>query len=83
MSDWNFDMGKAPRGSVRTVSRTIGKNTVEAEEFIPDMIIAAGDCGVVTASRWLPKEGRWNMFAKAEQPLAWMPWPSHPSEGQS
>lgn len=44
-------------------------------------IIAAGTKNVVTASRWLPKEGRWNMFTKAVPPLAWQPWPTHPHGG--
>ena len=43
-------------------------------------IIAAGGKGVVTGSRWLEKEGRWNMFTKAVPPLAWQPWPDHPGE---
>lgn len=41
-------------------------------------IIAAGNKGVVTASRWIEKEGRWSMFTKAVPPLAWQLWPKHP-----
>lgn len=78
MSDWNFDMSQAPRGSWHTVTRKIGKNEVETEEHVPDLIIAAGNDGVVTLSRWLPREGRWNMFTAAVPPRAWQPWPSHP-----
>lgn len=78
MTAWNFDMDEAPRGTSRTVSRTLGKNQIEVEEFTPYFILAAGNGGVVTFSRWLPNEGRWNMFSKAVPPLAWMPWPSHP-----
>ena len=79
MSDWNFDISQAPRGTTRMVVRVIGKNTVTSEEHIPDLIIAAGNGGVVTVSKWFPKEGRWNMFTKDTPPLAWMPWPAHPA----
>jgi hypothetical protein len=41
-------------------------------------IIAAGNKGVITPSRWIEKEGRWVMFSKGVPPLAWMPWPTHP-----
>jgi hypothetical protein len=70
MSDWNFDMSQAPRGSWRAVTRKIGKNEVETEEHVPDLIIAAGNDGVVTLSRWLPREGRWNMFTAAVPPTS-------------
>ena len=75
---WNFDMGAAPRGQTETITRTIGKNTVEVQEHIAPHIIVAGSGGVVTTSRWVPKEGRWSMFTKAVPPIAWQPWPSHP-----
>jgi len=80
MSDWNFDIGTAPRGSVQKVTRTIGKNTVEVEEYVAVKIIAAGNGGVVTTSHWMPGAERWQMFSKSTPPLAWMPWPTHPSE---
>lgn len=75
---WNFDISQAPKGSMRSVTRTIGKNEVTTEEHVPALIIAAGNDEVVTRSKWLPKEGRWSMFTKDAPPLAWMPWPSHP-----
>lgn len=80
MSEWNFDMTQAPRGTVRSVTRTIGKNEVTTEEHVPDLIIAAGNDGVVTVSRWLPKEARWNMFSDKTPPMAWQPWPQHPEK---
>lgn len=75
---WNFNMDEAPRGSVRTVTRKIGRNDGTFQEFVPDLIIAAGNGGIVTLSKWLPKEGRWNMFTQAVPPISWMPWPDHP-----
>jgi hypothetical protein len=75
---WNFNIDEAPRGEWRTVKRVIGKNTVDVEYYDAPLIIAAGNGGVVTTSRWLPKEGRWNMFTREVPPLAWQPWPSHP-----
>lgn len=41
------------------------------------LIVAAKD-GTVTISQWLAKSSRWEMLAKDEQPIAWMPWPTHP-----
>lgn len=75
---WNFDISTAPRGNVRKVKRIIGKNEVEVDVHEPIIIIAAGSGGVVTVSRWLPKEERWNMFTKAVPPIAWMEFPQHP-----
>jgi hypothetical protein len=80
MSKWNFNMDQAPRGNVRVERRTIGKNAVEVERHTPSPIIAAGACGVVTPSYWLPASGRWNMFTKDRPPIAWMPWPTHPAQ---
>lgn len=81
-NEWNYDMSAAPRG--RTEKRVYQHKsqkdkTVERDVFVPELIIAASKSDrVVTASRWLPNESRWNMFAKGEEPLAWMPWPTHP-----
>lgn len=44
-------------------------------------IIAAGNEGVVTVSRWNEKRQAWTMFAADTPPLAWMPWPKHPHTG--
>lgn len=46
-------------------------------------IIAAGNKGIVTLARWIEKEGRWSMFTKAVPPLAWQPWPQHPTAGEA
>lgn len=80
---WNFDMAKAPKGSWQNVERTVGKAIKVARVHTPELIIAAGNGGVVTISRWLPEEERWNMFTKDVPPLAWQPWPKHPSEEQA
>lgn len=79
VTNWNFDMSQAPRGSLVTIDRQIGKNTATIEQHVPDLIIAAGRDGkTVTVSRWLPEADRWNMFSKAHPPIAWMPFPKHP-----
>ena len=79
MMEWNFDIEQAPKGHYEDITKTIGKNVFMTVRHVPIFIIAAGNGGVVTFSKWLPDEGRWNMFTKAVPPLAWMPWPSHPS----
>jgi len=80
MTRWNFNMDEAPRGETRLVTRQVGKNMVETEVFFPAPIFAAGNDRVVTPSRWLPKEDRWNMFTKDTPPMAWQPWPKHPED---
>jgi hypothetical protein len=72
---WRYDMENAPRGAVKVESREINGKTYEIERHVPALIIAGGRCGVVTLSRWLPDQGRWNMFSKDAPPIAWQPWP--------
>lgn len=77
---WNFDLLAAPRGRWVTVTRSKPKvGTVGVEVYEPDKVILATKCGKVTASYFIPKENRWCMLAAGEQPVAWMPWPKHPT----
>lgn len=79
MMAWNFNMDEAPRGRTERRTKKDAKgNLVEYDHFVPDKIIAAGTGGVVTTSRWLPNEQRWNMFTADTPPLAWQEWPEHP-----
>lgn len=81
MSAWNFDMSEAPKGHTETRSFSIKDREVSKDVHVPALIIAADpDSDVVTVSRWIPKEGRWNMFTKDRPPLAWQPWPAHPAQ---
>lgn len=84
MADWNFNMDDAPRGRTETRTRK-GKDgsQTEYEHFVPVKILAAGSGDVVTISRWLPDEQRWNMFSKDVPPIAWQPFPDHPHAGAS
>lgn len=72
MAEWNFDMTKAPRGKVRLVAAGQGKGTRKVPERVD--IIAASACGVVTVTRWLDDQKRWNMFTSEVGPIAWMPY---------
>lgn len=83
--DWNFNIEEAPKGEWRMVP--CGKGMRETHFPVP--IIAAGNGGVVTTSRWVPETrdkntgkvtspARWNMFTSDVPPLAWKPWPKHP-----
>lgn len=78
MSDWNFNIAEAPKGHFEDVTRTVGKNVVMSVVHVPEPIIAAGNDNVVTVSRWLDKEQRWEMFTRDVPPMAWQPWPAHP-----
>jgi hypothetical protein len=80
MRDWNYDLSQAPRGYYKKYTRTVKGKEVEYEQHIPELIIAAGNGCVVNLSRWLPEEGRWNMYTKEVPPKAWIPWPKHPEE---
>lgn len=78
MSEWQ-SMDGAPKGSVQTMQRKIGKNMVEITEHVaPTIIAASATCDTVCLSRWLENEGRWNMFKKDSPPMSWQPWPGHP-----
>lgn len=74
-------MDEAPKGSYETVTRKAKDKEITYERHVPALIIAAGNDLVVTPSRWLPDEGRWNMFTKDVPPIAWYPWPEHPLKG--
>lgn len=80
MSDeWNFDMEQAPRGHFQDVTRNIKGKAITSVVHVPEVIIAAGNDGVVTLSKWIEKDQRWNMFTADVPPLAWKPWPAHPA----
>lgn len=80
MSSWNYDLSQAPKGSYKQVTRMLKDREYIQEVHVPELIIAAGNGGVVNVSRWLPEEERWSMYSKSIPPLAWMPWPKHPEE---
>jgi len=71
MSGWNLDMTRAPRGRYRIVALSNGKGTRKIFEPVP--IIAAGR-GVVTVTRWLDDQKRFDMFTAEVPPFAWMPY---------
>lgn len=78
MSEWNFKMEEAPKGSYKKVPTKKG----DREIFVPDRIIVAGyDGELVTPSYWIPEQSRWCMFTKEKPPIAWAHWPSHPGAG--
>lgn len=79
MADWNFNMSEAPKGHTEKRSFSVRDREVTKDVHVPELIIAADpDSDVVTVSRWIPKEDRWNMFSKNRPPLAWKPFPKHP-----
>lgn len=70
---WSFDMHAAPRGSYDVLPA--GKDGNGARKvFRKDMIIAAGRCGAVAVSYFIPEERRWSMFTAEHPPIAWMPF---------
>lgn len=58
MTEWNFDINKAPHDKP---------------------VITASHCGKVIISRWVEEGERWNMYAKDVPPIAWQPYPEHPT----
>lgn len=78
MTEWNFNIKEAPRGKYETQTHERKGKVVTKDVFIPDKIIAAGKCGVVTISHWMPEQGMWHMFGEKESPIAWQLWPLHP-----
>lgn len=74
---WRFDIENAPRG--REVRLPGPKGSMRSVHQSERVILASADGTTVTVSRWIPDERRWNMLGKNEQPVAWMPYPVHPS----
>ena len=75
---WDLDISKAPLGRTERVMKMLPKKQfIEVDMHIPEYILAASACGVVTRSRWLPESGRWEMFTKEVPPVAWMMWPKY------
>lgn len=86
MMTWNFDISQAPKGGFTEAKAPTGPRGKErlVRTYHAPKIIAAGNNGVVTISKWLHEAERWEMFTKGTPPLAWQPWPSHPhAEGRS
>ena len=81
MMEWDFNISNAPRGHEEEKIKTIKGKDVVSKVFVPVKIIVACKCGTVTLSHWIPQQQRWNMLAKGEKPLAWLPWPEHPKAG--
>lgn len=79
MTEWNFDLTQAPRGKMVPTTVKTKDGVKPSEKYQSEYIIAAGKCGVVTKSYWIPNEQRWCMFARGEEPDAWQPWPEHPN----
>lgn len=77
---WNFDLSQAPKGTTKTTTVVIKGKELTREAHVPEVILAAGNEGVVTFSYWVEKHQRWAMFTKDVPPLAWMPMPKHPHE---
>jgi hypothetical protein len=78
---WRFDVENAPRGRTAQLPGPKGSTrTVHQSELV---ILASADGKTVTVSRWISAENRWNMLGKNETPVAWMPFPTHPSARQS
>jgi hypothetical protein len=86
MTDWNFDISAAPRGHYveETLPGRSGSVRTIRKHAAPKVILAT-KCKKVIQSKWLPPDdserrpiGRWEMLNAGEEPVAWMPWPSHP-----
>lgn len=99
MTDWNRDISEAPRGNTVTKTVSAGKDadgnpkTKQVEEFIPDYIWAASNCGKVFKSHWIPAtkhhNGHFNHFPSDPKygsgPIAWQAYvvPAHPDTPSS
>lgn len=75
---WRFDVENAPRG--REVQLPGPRGSTRTVHKSDPVIVASADGETVTVSRWIPTENRWNMLGKNERPVAWMPFPTHPSQ---
>lgn len=89
---WNFNMDEAPKGRMVTKTITTTKGDRTTEEFVPDAVLVASNCGLVLKSHWMPPKltqsgslldgNRWSGFGVDKGPIAWMPLPVHPHHEQ-
>jgi hypothetical protein len=77
---WNDDISQAPKGYYEDVVRNRGNVAIMSTRHVKELIIAAGNEGVVTLSWWMPEEKRWSMFTKDVPPNKWMHFPDHPDK---
>jgi hypothetical protein len=76
-------MSQAPKGKSKIYTSVMRGREVSRELITPEIILCAGNEGVVTPSYWIEKQERWSMFTKSTPPLAWMPFPKHPLEEEN
>lgn len=69
-------MAAAPksRSVPRTIQTTKGERTYS--ELQHEYVILNTKCAKALRSYWIPDEQRWAGLAKAEEPIAWMHWPT-------
>jgi len=78
---WNFNMDEAPKSFIKTETHIQKGKEVERKTLVQVKLFLAGKDDLVTPSYWMPDQGRWNMFTKDCQPIAFMEWPTHPHKG--
>ncbi|WP_223566904.1 hypothetical protein [Agrobacterium tumefaciens] len=81
--NWNHDLSQAPRGKMAPTTVKAKDGVKQSETYQREYIIAAGHCGAVTKSYWIPEQERWCMFTKDVPPGAWMPWPDNPFQAKA
>lgn len=81
MTNWNYNMDEAPKGTHREVSAGLAKDGSPKVRKVyqrVNLLAADGSSDLVTITCWLPDQNRWNMFTKEHPPIAWAEWPTHP-----
>lgn len=77
---WNRDPSQAPKSYDREVETSVGGKTKTkiATKYIY-IWAALQSPQVVSRTRWLPDEGRWEGMTRGQEPLAWLPYePEYP-----
>ena len=80
MTDWNYDISEAPKGSYTEIYQNSRVGGYYRQKFVPDLVILATGCGAVIKSFWSDKRQNWSGLATGEQPVAWQPWPTPPEK---
>jgi hypothetical protein len=76
-------MSDAPKSYTEKYDRVVNGKSVPSSRVIECYILVAynGPSGpVVGRTSWVPREGRWDGFAKGEEPMAWLPYPTWSGE---
>ena len=71
-ANWNYDLTAAPPYDEVTINRIIFGKPATWVEKTKHWLLTYSSCGQLIYTHWLWEEGRWNLYTKADPPVAWL-----------